>query len=103
MTQPNSPKPISSEPHPLVRIATLERKVAQLEQRLDKLESQKEILVESSPTKTTLSEKPKTEKESKLFEILSRSRKRETRMTKNGISQVEQSFNGMSNHAYQAA
>jgi hypothetical protein len=59
MTQPNPPKSNSSEIHPLVRIATLEKKVVQLEQRLAKLES---------PPYKTLPEQPKLE--SKLFEII---------------------------------
>ncbi len=82
MTQSNSPKPNSSEPHPLLRIADLERKVALLEQRLDKLESQNKILVETSPTKAIISEKTKTEQESKLFEII----KVETRITETNDS-----------------
>jgi len=59
MTQPNSSKSNSSELHPLVRIEILERKVAELEQRLSKLES---------PAKPTLPEQPRLE--NRLFEIV---------------------------------
>ena len=65
MTQPNA-----SEPHPLVRIATLERKVTELEQRIEKIESRKDHISESSPLIISPTEKPKTDKENKLFEIV---------------------------------
>ena len=39
MSQSNQPPDNSAQPHPLVRIALLEDKVAQLEQRLAKLEN----------------------------------------------------------------
>lgn len=39
MSQSNQPSNNSAQPHPLVRIASLEEKVAQLEQRLAKLEN----------------------------------------------------------------
>jgi hypothetical protein len=70
MSQSPSPKPNSTEPHPLVRIANLEARVSQLEQKLAKLESsQTSIILPSLPTSASLLEDSPDNND--LFEIVS--------------------------------
>lgn len=66
MTQPTSQKPSTQEPHPLVRIATLEEKVAQLENRLAKLE-----LLQNQPGNISVESSSKGEsKNNVVFEVV---------------------------------
>jgi len=69
MTQPNTPQTKSSEPHPLVRIANLETKIIQLEQRLAKLESLQ--MSEQISLKPTTSNSRENSDNTKMLEITS--------------------------------
>lgn len=68
MTQSTAPQTNSSEPHPLIRIANLEAKIVQLEQRLAKLESlQMPEQVSLKPTDSSREDSDNI----KIFEIVS--------------------------------
>jgi len=69
MTQPTTPQPNSSEPHPLIRIANLEAKIIQLEQRLAKLESLQ--MPEQISLKPTASNSKEDSGDTRMIEIIS--------------------------------
>lgn len=71
MTQTTSPNQHPSEPHPLVRIANLEAKFAQLEQRLEKLEGLQVLKSSPLPPQPVVSFSEKTTDNVNLFEIVS--------------------------------
>lgn len=69
MTQPTMPQTNSSEPHPLVRIANLEAKIIELEQRLAKLESLQ--MPEQISLKPTASNSQEDSDDTRMIEIIS--------------------------------